>query len=140
MPLVLPLTPAFYDFDPAQIANNNAYIRWLEQGRGAWLAATPWPLERCIAAGLAPVLRRTTIDYCRPLRLGDPIALWLWPQEVGGSKWTLQERFVDPQDPARVYAEAEQTGGFIELTSGSPVRMPADLRQALLTGPHSTPP
>lgn len=134
MNLRLPLTPAFYDFDPAQIANNNAFIRWMELGRGEWLARTPWPLSRCIAEGIAPVLRRTEIDYLRPLRLGDSIALELTPLLVGASKWTLGHRFIDPGNDSRVYATGQQTGGFINLASGAPVRMPTDLREALLTG------
>lgn len=132
--MLLPLTPAFYDFDPAQIANNNAFIRWMELGRGEWLAATPWPLARCIAAGIAPVLRRTEIDYLRPLRLGEGIQLEVTPLFVGASKWTLGHRFLDAADNARIYAAGQQTGGFINLASGSPIRMPADLREALLAG------
>ena len=136
--LTLPIATGFYDFDPARIANNGSYIRWLEQGRGAWLADSPWPLKRCIDAGIAPVLVRTEIDYLRPLRLGDPIQLVLWIDGVGASIWKLRFRFQSPSEDVD-YAVARQHGCFIDLTSGAPIRMPRELR-AYLDQSAATPP
>ncbi|HYE77511.1 MAG TPA: thioesterase family protein [bacterium] len=125
--LTLPITVGFYDFDPAQIANNGSYIRWLEQGRGAWLAQSPWPLVRCVAEGIAPVLTRTEIDYLRPLRLGEPVQLVLWGERSGASVWELGFVFEHPEEDC-IYARAHQEGCFVRLPAGRPIRMPADLQ------------
>lgn len=125
--VTLPITTGFYDFDPAMIANNGSYIRWLEQGRGAWLGQSPWPLARCVAEGIAPVLTRTEIDYLRPLRLGESLQLTLWGERSGASMWVLGFVFENPESDA-IYARAEQTGCFVKLPEGRPIRMPSDLQ------------
>ena len=67
--------PHFYDFDLMGIAHNVAYIRWMENARAAFLDASPWPMSRLWAEEFAPAITRTEIQYVKPIRLYDPVAV-----------------------------------------------------------------
>ena len=124
-PFALRLNPQYYDFDPSGIAHNVVYIRWLEDGRLAFQASSPWPPERLYAADLAAVLTRTEIVYQSPVRLSDPVILRVWVTRVGKSALSLALRFAHPET-GREYARAEQSGCFVRRSTGRPVPMPAE--------------
>ncbi len=120
-----PFLPQFYDFDPLRIAHNVAYIRWLEDARFAFLAASPWPMARCWAEDLSPALTETEIRYGRPIRYGDAVALRLGITRAGKSAWALAFEFVGPVT-GTVFASGSQTGCFVHPSNGRPAPMPPD--------------
>ncbi len=116
-----------FDIDFAGHVSNISYLRWLEIGRLALLRDAGAPIEVLVAAGTAPVLTRTEIDYRRPLHLGDPVHLALWLVELRGASATLGFEITTGEHLA---ATARQVGLFVDLATGRPRRMAPEVRAA----------
>jgi acyl-CoA thioester hydrolase len=114
-----------FDIDFAGHVSNIAYIRWLEIGRLRLLTDAGLPVTDLLARGLAPVLTRTEIDYRWPLRLGDPVHLALWMEELRAVSATLQFLITSG---ARTVATARQAGLFVNAATGRPHRLPPEVR------------
>jgi acyl-CoA thioester hydrolase len=131
--LELPLRVAGYDIDFAGHVNNAVYIRWLEDLRTVWM--TRWmPLEQCIERGLTPVLTRIEIDYRAPLKLGQRVVGRVWVASVTKAS-AVMESEIERVDDARVCAQARQSVAFISLTTGRPMRVPPEFREAACPPP-----
>ena len=114
-----------FDIDFAGHVSNITYIRWLEIGRLQLLTDAGLPVTDLLAQGLAPVLTRTEIDYRWPLRLGDPVHLSLWMEELRAASATLQFLIASG---GRTVATARQAGLFVGAATGRPHRLPPDVR------------
>ena len=113
-----------YDIDMLGIVHNRVYIRWLEDLRMQVLAEY-LPLQPLVEAGISPLLIKTCIEYKRPVRLFDPLVGHMWMAALGRARYTLRaEFFVNDQ----LMATAEQTGCFVELSTGRPVPVPKQAR------------
>ncbi|MCF2971285.1 acyl-CoA thioesterase [Synechococcus sp. Nb3U1] len=99
-----------YDTDYAGVVSNLVYLRWLEDLCLALLDAY-FPLQGQLAQGYTPVLRRTEIDYRRPVRLFDSVIGRMWLPKVSPMKW---------------YISAEQVGAFLDLKTWKPIPVPSD--------------
>ena len=117
-----------FDIDFAQHVSNITYIRWLEMGRLQFLADAGLPVTDQLERGLAPVLTRTEIDYRSPLRLGDPVHLTLWVEELRAASATLGFEIMSG---SRTVARARQAGLFVRVASGRPHRLAPDERDRL---------
>lgn len=117
----------WYDVDVAAIVHNIVYIRWLEDLRQQILDEHH-PLAAQLAAGCAPVLAHTEIDYRRPVTLDDRVRGVMWVPELGETRWTVRAEMLLPDgEPA---ALAMQWGVFVDLKSKRPIPVPAPLRRA----------
>ncbi|MHB8077803.1 MAG: acyl-CoA thioesterase [Candidatus Krumholzibacteriia bacterium] len=123
----LPVRVKWYDVDVAAIVHNAVYIRWLEDLRQQILE-DHLPLAEQFAAGYAPVLAHTEIDYRRPITLHDRVLSAMWIPEIGDTRWTARAEFlIDDGPPAAV---AMQWGVFFDLKTKRPIPLPAKLREA----------
>ncbi len=113
-----------YDIDFAGIVSNIVYIRWLEDLRTTVLERY-FPLEHQVAAGYAPVLTSTQIDYVRAITLFDRPRGRMWATGLDKVRWTLSAEIV--VDGA-VAARATQVGVFVRLDTKRPMAIPAQLR------------
>ena len=117
----------WYDVDAAGIVHNAVYIRWLEDLRQQILD-DHLPIVDQLAAGFAPVLAHTEIDYRRPITLADAVRSVMWIPELGETRWTARAEFlIDDGPPAAV---AMQWGVFFDLKTRRPLPLPAALRAA----------
>jgi acyl-CoA thioester hydrolase len=119
------LSPQFYDFDLMGIAHNVVYIRWMEDARGAFVDASPWPMSRFWASDLAPAITRMEIHYRKPIRLYDSVKIRVQVLKSGKTSWTLSLTFVHP-DTGLIYAGGSQSGYFLRHSTGRPAPMPPD--------------
>ena len=114
-----------YDIDFAGVVSNIVYIRWLED-LGLQILAEYFPLEQAMREqGISPVLLRTSIDYRQPIRIFDQVVGRMWVQKLGRARMVLKAEFVVD---GQVRAIAEQSGCFIDFSTGKPVPMPQDIR------------
>jgi acyl-CoA thioester hydrolase len=111
-----------YDIDFAGHVSNIVYIRWLEDLRFALLEEY-YPLESCMAAGVAPLLTRTEVDYKSAVRLFEPVVGRMWAGKAGGYRMDLHAEFHVGE---RLCADVRQQGVFASLETGRPVRIPAE--------------
>ena len=114
-----------FDIDFAGHVSNITYIRWLEIGRLRLLDDAGLPVSALLEQGLAPVLARTEIDYRSALRLGDPVHLSMWMEELRAASATMR---CEVTSGPRLVATARQTGLFVRTATGRPHRLAPELR------------
>ncbi len=114
-----------FDIDFAGHVSNITYIRWLEIGRLRLLIDAGLPITALLEEGLAPVLTRTEIDYRWPLRLGDPVHLSMWMEDLRAASAAMCSKITSG---GRVVATSRQTGLFVRTATGRPHRLPPGVR------------
>lgn len=125
MEVSIPIIVRSYDIDFAGIVSNIVYVRWMEDLRMKFLEVH-FPLEAQLAAGYAPALMKTEIHYLRQTRLFEPVIGKSWVADLTRTTWTIRGEFTVNGE---IVAAAEQTGAFIRLDSGKPIRTPLELRE-----------
>ncbi|MBD2037727.1 acyl-CoA thioesterase [Leptolyngbya sp. FACHB-321] len=114
-----------YDIDFAGIVNNIVYIRWLEDMRLEMLALH-FPLNEQIKNGIAPIIVQTRVDYKQAIRIPDTPCGRMWIKAIDSLRWTVNAVILVN---GKVAALGEQTGIFVNLQNGKPIRVPKELRE-----------
>jgi acyl-CoA thioester hydrolase len=129
------LEPKTYDIDFSGIVSNIVYVRWLEDLRLIWLETHFRPLSKLLEDGVCPVILRTQIDYKRALRISDKPSGRMWVSGYTPVKWIISAEI---SAQGRTRAIAEQTGGFLDLSTKQAVPMPDDLYRKMTEALAST--
>lgn len=124
-PYVLPVTVRWRDLDAFGHVNNAVFASYLEMARaGFWrdhlACRTPHDIPFVIA--------RLEIDFRRPVALFDEVRVGLRPTGIGRTSFDF-EYTVTSGD--RVAATAVTRQVCVRHETGRPVRVPADLAEAL---------
>ncbi|HEY6645042.1 acyl-CoA thioesterase [Povalibacter sp.] len=123
------------DIDAYQHVNNAVYVTWCDHSAWHHSAALGLPIGRCLELGRGMAVLRTSIAYLRPAFSGDSLlmATWLLPAQ---GRLCLRRRFqlLRPIDGITL-ARAEVEYACIELSSGRPVRWPAEFHPAYAIRP-----
>ncbi len=117
----MPIRVNGYDIDFQGVVSNIVHVRWFEDLRFR-LIDEYLPLEQQVAAGFAPILTSTHVEYKRPVRLLDRPVGRLWVTEASRARWAVGIEIVVG---AVVAVTGEQTGAFVDLKTLRPVRVPA---------------
>jgi len=124
------------DIDAYNHVNNAVYVTWCDRSAWEHSAVLGLPLSRCMELGRGMAVIRTVIAYLRPALLDDKVqvATWLLP---AGSRLCVRRRFQLRRvaDDATL-ARAEIEYACIELSSGRPVRWPAEFRERYVSQPE----
>lgn len=124
------------EIDAYRHVNNAVYITWCDRAAWSHSAALGLPLSRCLQLDRGMAVLRTTIIYLRPALLHEVVqaATWLLPSD---RRLSLRRRFqiVRVRDAATL-ARAEIEYVCIELSSGRPVRWPAEFRDRYVCEPE----
>ena len=133
-PHIIELTVGPADIDAYNHVNNAVYVTWCD--RIAWdhSAVLGLPLSRCIELDRGMAVVRTVISYLRPALLDDVVQLatWLLPSE---SRLCVRRRFQFRRASTATLVRAEIEYACIELSSGRPVRWPAEFRERYVSRP-----
>ncbi len=119
----IPLEVKTYDIDFAGIVSNIVYIRWMEDLRLA-LLEPHYSMSRQLREGFGPILARTWIKYKRPIDIHSKVSGRMWVNELDSRKWVVAAEVVAN---GKVAAVSEQTGMFVTLNDGRPIKMPEEL-------------
>ncbi len=117
------------DIDAYDHVNNAVYVTWLDRAAWSHSAALGLPIERCLALDRGMAVLRSVISYQRPALLGDVVAVgtWLLPADY---KLRARRRFqVRRAADGTTLVRAEIEYVCIELSSGRPLRAPAEFRE-----------
>jgi acyl-CoA thioester hydrolase len=122
------------DIDAYNHVNNAVYLVWCDHCAWHHSAALGLPLARCLELDRGMAVLRTTIAYVRPALLDDSlrVATWLLP---GTSRLSLRRRFQILRGEVTL-ARAEVEYVCIQLSSGRPMRWPAEFQEGYRSLPE----
>ncbi len=113
--------------DVHQHVNNQECLRWMQEIAIEHSTAQGWPMARYLECGSSWYVKSHFIDYLRPALLGDEIIIATWVSgmfERNSPRHTLFLRASDRQ----VLVRAETQWIFVNLRTGRPIAIPAELR------------
>ena len=113
----------FFDTDCGGVVHNLAYLRMIETCRTRLAAKLGMDLRDMAATGNYPVLIRTEVDYLKPAKLGDWIAIHGKLGELGKARfWCGFEMRRESDGALRV--TAKQCLALVKMPEGKPMRLP----------------
>jgi len=121
----LDLVVRMYDIDFNGHVSNIVYIRWLEDMRMVGFERIV-PIRSCLDLGQVPVLIRTDIRYRRPVKMFDEPKGLLWVSGYTKTSFTLEAEI---RVNGERYADATQTGVFVNDKTGKLIRLPDSIIQ-----------
>lgn len=127
---VLPVTVSAEHTDVMGHTNNVQYLRWLEDC--AWAHSTAKGLDWAAyqAHDTAVVVRRHELDYLAETRPGERLLVATWVSENSGKvKMTRRFQIIREAD-GRTILRARTFWAVVRLSTGRPVRMPAEYAAA----------
>jgi acyl-CoA thioester hydrolase len=127
-PFILPVAVADSDIDDLGHASNIAYVRWIQDVALAHSVDVGLGLDEYRKLGGVFFVRRHEIDYLRPVLRGDALELRTWIDSAAAAKCVRSTEIINRD--GNTVCEARTTWGFVDLTSGRPVRIPAAVRTA----------
>jgi len=119
---------AWEDVDPAQHVNNAKYFTYLEESGIQAAAQFGVSMHAFLQQGFGTVARRTRIEYKQPAVLGDTLEITTFLSDaraVSATRHFIIRRQADQQ----LIAQAYILWVYVDLETGKPVRMPANLRE-----------
>ena len=121
----------YEDTDAAGVVYYANYLKFMERARTEWLAAQGFPLaafER--EHGVVFVVHRCEIDFHRPGRLNDDLAVTVEALHRGASRLLARQEVRRGDD---VLTTARVTLACVDAARWRPVRIPAALAATLET-------
>jgi acyl-CoA thioester hydrolase len=110
-------------------ANNQEYLRWLQDIAIDHSAGQGWTMERYMQSGATWYVKSHFIEYLRPALLGDELLIGTWISQMNERTCQRNTLFVRQSDQ-RMLARAETQWSFVSLVNGRPLRIPEEIRSA----------
>jgi acyl-CoA thioester hydrolase len=127
----LPVRVYYEDTDFSGVVYHASYLRFLERGRTELLRAVG--VDQSVLHGaeeaLSFAVRRMTIDYLKPARMDDVLAIETRTDEIRGASLTMAQRVLRG-DEVLVTADVRVAA----ISRGRPARIPDTLRWLLHPG------
>lgn len=115
-----------YDIDAMGYVSNLVYVRWFEDLRTLCIEKY-FPFDAMMRADMSPVIAKTVIEYKRPLTIYDAPGGRAWVEKIGATKWTMRLEIFSKDG---IHCAGSQTGYLINLKTGRPARIPAEMAKA----------
>ena len=128
--LTVPLEVYYFDTDAGGVVHNIAYLRMVEIARSQLAASLGWTLEEMGRTGLVPVVARTEIDYLKPARLGDHLAVTAELIRMEKIRFFIRFEIATATQPDLLFVRCIQTMVTVQLPGGRPQRVPTAWREA----------
>ena len=131
----------YEDTDAGGIVYHANYLRYAERARTEALRDLGIPHATLVERyNLMFVVRRIKVDYLRPARLDESLAVLTEPLSVGAASATLRQTIVGAEDTLGPRAVLEVGLAAIGIPDQRPGRLPAQWREtlrAMLAGGHN---
>ncbi|MFP9062249.1 acyl-CoA thioesterase [Natrialbaceae archaeon A-chndr2] len=115
----------YQDLDTLQHVNNAVYVTYFEMARTSYLDAI---LDIPVDA-FAFVVASLSIDFERPVTMGDDVVASVAVTELGTSSWTMAYEIRANDEVA---ATGETTLVFVDPETKRPTEIPAEVRAAIV--------
>ena len=126
---VLPVTVGDHDIDAQNHASNVAVVAWMNLAAWEHSKSLGFDVADYQRVGGMFVVRRHEIDYRAQALLGDELLCYTWPSYAQKATAHRQHRVVRKADGVLV-AEGFNIWAFVNIATGRPTRMPAEVTQA----------
>jgi len=120
----------FYELDPYEHVNHSVYIQYFEAARVEWLTAIGFPLEKLKADGIQIVVTELETRYHGSAGPGDLLTVESELVELRRASMTFEQRIRRGNE----LLVAQVLSAATVSAAGRPVRVPADLAEALCDG------
>jgi acyl-CoA thioester hydrolase len=130
-PFSFPVRVYYEDTDAAGVVYYANYLKFMERARTEWLAAMGFPLaifER--EHGVVFVVHRCEIDFRRPARLNDDLAVTVEVEHCGAARLVARQEVRRAGD---VLTSARVTLACVDAARWRPARIPVPLAQRMET-------
>jgi acyl-CoA thioester hydrolase len=127
------------DIDMLNHASNIAFVRWIQDVAVAHSTMVGLDLAAYRGLGGVFVIVRHEIDYVRPALRGDVLEARTWISSAMAAKVVRSTELVRKADD-QLLARGATTWGFVELTSGKPMRIPDSILPRFMRPSLATPP
>jgi acyl-CoA thioester hydrolase len=128
-PVLTEITVLWGDEDAFNHVNNVAYLRWCETARIEYFhrigLSPPIPPR-----GLGPILASLTCHYRRTLKYPDTVIVGTRVTAIGNSSLRMEHAIVS-RASGEVAAESDSVIVTVDYSTGKPVRVPEEVRQAI---------
>ncbi len=115
--------------DENQHVNNIEYVRLLQESAIAHTRQNGWTPDELHTRGWTWVVRSHYIEYLRPCRAGEAIAVQTWVANFQKIRSLRKYRFVREADGA-LLATAQTSWVFLNLRTGRPMAIPPEVLAA----------
>lgn len=117
---------AWEDVDPAQHVNNAKYFTYIEEAGIQAAARFGFSMQAYLDRGLGTVARKTMIEYKQPAVLGDTLEITTYLSNLRPIRAT-RHFIIRRQSDQALIAQANVLWVFVDLNTGKPIRVPAEL-------------
>jgi len=124
----VPLRVRFSETDAMGVANNGAYVAWLEVGRIEYLRQLGHSYRDVHDGGLDLVVASLEVAYLAPLRFDDSFQVVCWCSQLRRASFAFSYRL---ESEARLHARATTRHACVDRASMRPIRLPDWLRAAV---------
>lgn|GEM_PF-2143204 len=118
------------DLDYMGIVGNAAWLILLERSRADLLTAIAYPMTRFFRERIGGVVAELKVAYLRPAKMDDVINITITAKDPTGSSGLLE--YVATSPNGQTFIKAETRMVFVD-SSGKPIQIPDQIRQALFT-------
>ena len=118
--------------------NNVEYVRLMQESAIAHTLRNGWTPDELRSRGWTWVVRSHFVEYLRPCRAGEEIAVHTWVSDFRKIRSLRKYRFVRLADSA-VLAHARTDWVFLDFRLGRPVAIPPEILAAYEIVPDDSP-
>ena len=119
----------YYETDQMGVVHHSNYVRYFECARNNLMAEGGYPIEQCEADGVTVPVVSVLCRYHHPARMGDVLRVSATIDKGPLAKLVVRQEVYN-QDGVRC-VDGEVTLGFLNKTTGRPVRCPDRLRELI---------
>ena len=124
-----PLIVQFEDTDAGGIVYHANYINFAERARTALLRICDVFMQDLINRDEVIIVRRVAIDYKRPSFMGERLIVTSDEFTLGKASFAMRQTIADEDGNVRAALQVE--GAFVAVSTGRPIRVPADVREKM---------
>ena len=112
-----------YECDSYGHVNNANYLNYLEYARYEMLKEIGFDYTKAVRSGYGVYTARIEIDYRKPALTDDCLTIRTWPVKKGAASGTLCQQILRENE---ILADAKVTWVFVDVKTGTPVRIPEE--------------
>jgi len=118
------------DEDAFSHVNNVAYLRWCETARIEYLRRINL-FPQLPPQGIGPIVASLTCHYRRPLTYPDTVLVGTRVTAIGNSSFRMEHCLLS-RASGKLAAEAVSAMVTVDYSTGKPIRVPEDVRRAIV--------